>query len=91
MWLIVLARFLDGLSGGSLSVAQAAVSDIAPAEERPRLFGMLGAGIAVGFVAGPALGSLAALGGTKLPFFVAATLCGVNAAHRLVAHPRDPT
>ena len=51
VWIIVLARFLDGLSGGSLSVAQAAVSDIAPAEERPRLFGMLGAGIAIGFAA----------------------------------------
>lgn len=79
VWLIILARFLDGLSGGSLSVAQAAVSDLAPPEERPRLFGLLGAGIAVGFVAGPALGSLAALGGTKLPFFVAAALCGANA------------
>jgi len=76
---IVAARAFDGFSGGSLSIAHAAVADLAPPDERPRLFGMLGAGIAIGFVAGPALGSLAARGGVHLPFFVAAALCGVNA------------
>ena len=35
-----------------------------PREPRPRLFGLLGAAFGVGFVAGPALGALAALGGT---------------------------
>jgi DHA1 family tetracycline resistance protein-like MFS transporter len=76
---IVAARAFDGFSGGSLSIAHAAVADLAPPEERPRLFGMLGAGIAIGFVAGPALGSLAARGGVQLPFFIAAALCGANA------------
>jgi DHA1 family tetracycline resistance protein-like MFS transporter len=76
---IVAARAFDGFSGGSLSIAHAAVADLAPPEDRPRLFGMLGAGIAIGFVAGPALGSLAARGGVHLPFFIAAGLCGANA------------
>lgn len=79
VWVVLAARAFDGLSGGSLSIAHAAVTDLAPPPERPRLFGLLGAGIAIGFVAGPALGSLAALGGAHVPFFVAAALCGANA------------
>jgi DHA1 family tetracycline resistance protein-like MFS transporter len=76
---LLLARVLDGFSGASISVAYAAVADIAEPRERPRLFGLLGAAFAVGFVVGPALGGLAALGGRRLPFFVAAGLCGINA------------
>ncbi|MCC6435090.1 MAG: MFS transporter [Acidimicrobiales bacterium] len=77
--LIIFARAFDGFSGGSLSIAHAAAADLAPPAQRPRLFGLLGAWIALGFVAGPALGSLAALGGHRLPFFLAAALAGVNA------------
>ncbi|MDH4146431.1 MAG: MFS transporter [Acidimicrobiia bacterium] len=79
VWLVIAARAVDGFSGGSMGVAQAAVSDVAAPAQRPRLFGLLGAAVALGFVAGPALGSLAALGGPKLPFFCAAALTGLNA------------
>jgi DHA1 family tetracycline resistance protein-like MFS transporter len=61
-------------------VAQASVGDLAEPAERPRLFGLLGAAFGVGFVAGPALGSLASLGGARLPFLIAAGLAVVNAA-----------
>jgi MFS family permease len=77
--LLFLGRILDGASGASVSVAQAAVADLAAPEERARLFGLLGAAFGLGFVAGPALGALAALGGTRLPFLVAASLAGANA------------
>ena len=40
-----------------MSVAQAAVADVAEPSERPRLLGLLGAAFGVGFVAGPALGA----------------------------------
>ena len=76
---LLAARVLDGFSGASVSVAYAAVADLAEPDERPRLFGLLGAGFAVGLVVGPALGALAALGGHRVPFFVAAALCGANA------------
>ena len=80
-------RIIDGISGGSISAAHAAVVDIATPEERPRLLGLLGAAFGVGFVVGPAIGALAALGGDELPFFVAATIAAVNA---LVAVKRLP-
>ena len=85
--LLFLGRALDGVSGASLSVAQAAVADVAPARERARLFGLLGAAFGVGFVAGPALGALAALASPRLPFLLAAALAGANA---LIAARRLP-
>src|SRR4051795_8277271 len=87
VWVLFLGRILDGISGASVSVAQAAVTDLAPPEERPRLLGLLGAAFGVGFVMGPAIGGLAALGGAHVPFFVAAAIAGVNA---LVAARRLP-
>jgi DHA1 family tetracycline resistance protein-like MFS transporter len=72
-------RIIDGVSGGSISAASAAVADMAKPEERARLLGLLSAAFGIGFVAGPAIGGLAALGGDHVPFFVAAAIAGVNA------------
>lgn len=80
LWVLFAGRVIDGVSGASVSVAQAAVTDVAPASERARLLGLLGAAFGIGFVAGPAIGALAALGGPHVPFFVAAGLAGANAA-----------
>lgn len=87
LWLLFLGRVIDGASGGSLSVAQAAVADIATPEQRPKLVGMLGAAFGVGFVLGPAIGGLAALGGPHVPFYVAAALAAVNAVAAIVRLP----
>lgn len=87
MWVLFVGRIIDGASGASVSVAQGAVTDIAPPEDRARLLGMLGAAFGVGFVVGPALGGLAALGGAHVPFFVAGAIAAVNA---VVAHVRLP-
>ena len=89
--LLMVGRVIDGASGASVAVAQAAAADLAGDTDRSRLFGLLGAAFGVGFVAGPALGSLAALGGPRLPFFLAAGIAAVNtvvAARRLPeTHP----
>lgn len=87
LWLLFVARLLDGASGASVSVAQASVTDVAPPEERARLLGLLGAAFGVGFALGPAIGGVAALVDHRLPFFVAAAIAGVNA---LVAVKRLP-
>lgn len=85
--LLYVGRVVDGVSGASVSVAQASVSDVATPEQRARLFGLLGAAFGLGFVAGPAIGALAALFGPRVPFYVAALLAGVNA---LIAARRLP-
>lgn len=79
LWVLFLGRLLDGASGASVSVAQAAVTDVAAPAERARLLGLLGAAFGLGFVFGPALGGLAALGGPHVPFLLAAALAAANA------------
>ena len=76
--LLFAGRIVDGASGASVSVAQAAAADLASPEDRSRLFGLLGAAFGVGFVAGPAIGALGALGGARVPFYLAAGLAGLN-------------
>ena len=87
LWLLFVGRIIDGASGASVAVAQAAVVDLAEPEQRPRLIGMLGAAFGIGFVIGPAIGGLAALGGPHVPFFVAAALAGANAIAAIIRLP----
>ena len=87
LWVLFLGRFLDGASGASVSVAQSAITDIAPPEQRARLLGMLGAAFGVGFVLGPAIGGLAALGGPHVPFYVAGVFALCNAVAAFIRLP----
>ena len=76
--ILFVGRVIDGLSGASVSVAQAAVSDVSEPSERPRLLGLLGASFGLGFVIGPALGSLASIAHPRAPFVVAGAIAVAN-------------
>lgn len=56
--LVFLARVLDGLTGGNISVANAYVADITTEEERGQAFGKMGVSANLGFVFGPAIAAL---------------------------------
>lgn len=87
LWVLFVGRIVDGASGASIAVAQSAVVDLGKPEQRPRMLGLLGMAFGVGFVVGPALGGLAALGGPHVPFFVAAALAAVNAIAAVIRLP----
>jgi len=53
------ARFLDGITGGNASVAQAVISDVTTPETRAKAFGINGAAFGMGFILGPAISLLA--------------------------------
>lgn len=55
---LLLARALDGASGGNFLVAQAYIADVTPPEHRARSMGLIGAAFGVGFVLGPLLGGV---------------------------------
>lgn len=55
--LLGLSRLLQGFMAGNLSVVQAYVADVTDEDNRARGMGMVGAGTALGFVAGPAVGA----------------------------------
>jgi len=91
LWLLFVGRLIDGASGASIAVAQGAITDIAPPEQRARLLGLLGAAFGVGFVLGPAIGGLAALGGPHVPFFVAGVVAAINAVAAFIRLPETKT
>ncbi len=57
--ILFLARFLDGITGGNASVAQAVISDVTTPENRAKAFGINGAAFGLGFILGPAISLLA--------------------------------
>ncbi len=70
---IYLARIVDGLTGGNVSVAQAYMSDISDEHNRAQGLGTVNAGFGLGFIFGPAFGGLvASFLGPRWPFFIAA-------------------
>lgn len=71
---LVIARLLDGVTGGNVSVAQAVIADSTSGEERAKAFGILGASFGFGFLVGPALGGVLGNIGITLPFWFAAAL-----------------
>ena len=85
--LIVFARVLTGLFGGSFAPAQAAVADITAPENRAKSFGLVSAAFGVGFVAGPALGGLLSQWGERAPFYVAVALSAANCLYGLLLFP----
>ncbi len=55
---MLLARLLDGASGGNILVAQAYVADVTTPENRSRGMGLIGMAFGLGFVLGPLLGGV---------------------------------
>ncbi len=73
-WVFV-ARIVEGISGGNISVTQAYVADRVEPEERSRAFAYVGAAFSAGIVLGPAAGGLLlARYGYATPFLLAAGL-----------------
>jgi MFS family permease len=74
LWVIYVARAIEGLGGGGLGVTQAYVSDVTTPEERARAFGLVGATFGIGFLIGPALSGILVRFGYEVPLYFAAAL-----------------
>ncbi|MCL5275065.1 MAG: MFS transporter [Chloroflexi bacterium] len=75
LWLLFVARLIDGLSGANISTAQAAITDSTTEKNRTQALGLIGAAFGIGFTIGPviAFASLALSGNNyHTPAFVAA-------------------
>ena len=82
LWVLLLGRVIDGLTGGNISTIYAYLADITPPQDRASRFGLAGAISGVGFMVGPAIGGLLANFGLSTPVFAAA---GVALAAGLVS------
>jgi MFS transporter, DHA1 family, tetracycline resistance protein len=72
LWVLVLARAIQGLTAGDMPALFAYLADITPPEERARRFGILGALSGIGMMIGPAVGGLLATVSLDLPVFITA-------------------
>ena len=55
LWLLFLARIVDGISGANISTAQAAITDSTNEKTRTQGLGLLGAAFGLGFIIGPVI------------------------------------
>jgi MFS transporter, DHA1 family, tetracycline resistance protein len=80
VWVLLLGRVIDGLSGGNISIARAYIADISKPENRAKAFGLIGAAFGLGFILGPALGGIFAKVSYTAPLWVATGLTVVALA-----------
>ena len=72
---VFLARIVDGLTAGNLSIAQAYIADVTAPKERARAFAVIGIAFGIGFLIGPgASGYLSTHFGFHVPILCAAGL-----------------
>ncbi|MEI8237994.1 MAG: MFS transporter [Actinomycetota bacterium] len=90
--LLFLGRAIDGLTGGNIAVAQAAIGDVSNDTNRAKNFGLLGAAFGLGFIIGPYIGGRLSAPGRSFyglfttpswfsattPFWFACGLCLLN-------------
>jgi DHA1 family tetracycline resistance protein-like MFS transporter len=82
--LLFASRALDGITGGNISVAQAAIADVTEPAKRARAFGIIGAAFGIGFIIGPFLGgrladpSIVHWFNATTPFWFAAIVSLIN-------------
>jgi predicted MFS family arabinose efflux permease len=72
------ARFLDGVTGGNISVAQAVISDVTTPENRAKGFGIFGASLGLGFVVGPVLSLVAQQRSLGTAFLVSSGIAAIG-------------
>ena len=84
LYLIILSRIIDGFTGGNISVATSAISDISDPKDKVKNFGILGALFGICFIAGPYLGgklsdpTVNANFSYATPFIISAVLSFIN-------------
>jgi MFS transporter, DHA1 family, tetracycline resistance protein len=86
---LIVARALAGLFGGSIATAQAYIADVTAPTERAKYMGLLGASIGMGFVFGPAIGASLSGFGFGTAAFAAAGLAGANFVFAFFALPES--
>ncbi len=82
--LLFISRALDGFTGGNISIAFSAVSDVSKPAEKAKNFGLVSMAFGLGFIVGPFLGgvlsdeNISPYFSFETPFIMAAVLCLIN-------------
>ncbi|MFW9784494.1 MAG: MFS transporter, partial [Candidatus Heimdallarchaeota archaeon] len=72
VWILVVARLVDGLLGSNMTVSQAYLSDITDPEDRTKIFGYSSAIFGAALIFGPLIGGTLTVFDYSIPMFFAA-------------------
>ena len=78
LWMVFLARVIDGLTAGNLSLAQAYIADVTEPQNRAKSFGVIGIAFGIGFLIGPAISGFLSQYGYAYPILAAAALSALS-------------
>ena len=78
LWLVFLARIIDGLTAGNLSLAQAYIADVTTPENRAKSFGVIGIAFGIGFLIGPGISGFLSQFSYSAPILAAAALSATS-------------
>jgi len=87
LWLVYLARIIDGLTAGNLVIAQAYIADVTEPRDRTRAFGLIGISFGIGFLLGPAISGALAGFGLAVPILASAGMSALSIVATAVLLP----
>ena len=87
-WLYV-GRVLSGITGASMAVGTAYITDVTPEADRAKRYGQMGAAMGLGFVVGPLIGGALGDWSLRAPFVAAAVMNALNLALAWFALPES--
>ncbi|WP_343630640.1 Tet(A)/Tet(B)/Tet(C) family tetracycline efflux MFS transporter [Roseateles sp.] len=76
-WLYI-GRVLSGITGASMAVGTAYLTDVTPEPDRAKRYGQMGAALGLGFVVGPLIGGALGEWSLRAPFIGAAVMNAIN-------------
>jgi MFS family permease len=88
LWVVFLARVIDGITAGNLSIAQAYIADVTRPEDRAKSFGVIGVAFGLGFLMGPAVSGWLAHYDVRYPIYGAAALSATSILATLALLPK---
>ncbi|MFO0621856.1 MAG: MFS transporter [Polyangia bacterium] len=89
IWMLYLARVIQGTTAGNLSIAQAYIADNSEAKDRAKSFAIIGIAFGIGFFIGPALTGMLVRYGLAAPIFVAALMSALSLVCTLLLLPGE--
>jgi len=89
LWVVFLARAIDGATAGNLTIAQAYISDNTTKEQRTTAFALIGIAFGVGFFLGPAVSGWLSTYSLSAPIYLAAALSLTSIACTTFLLPKE--
>ncbi len=89
LWVVFLARAIDGATAGNLTIAQAYISDNTTKEKRTTAFALIGIAFGVGFFLGPAVSGWLSTYSLSAPIYLAAALSLTSIACTTFLLPKE--